>query len=62
MDEYVIGERTIGRYPAPVVAAIGCGVQLAVPGLAAFLGEFHCTPLLYRFENKKINTKQKPAL
>lgn len=34
---------TIGRYPAPVVAAIGCGVQLA--GFAAFFGEFHCTPL-----------------
>lgn len=36
--------RTIGRYPAPVVAAIGCGVQLA-PGFALFFGEFHCTPL-----------------
>lgn len=36
---------TIGLYPAPVVAAIGCGVQLAPPGFAAFFGEFHWTPL-----------------
>lgn len=35
---------TIGRQPAPVVAAIGWGVQLA-PGFAVFLGEFHCTGL-----------------
>lgn len=36
---------TIGRYPAPVVAAIGCGVHPACPALAVFLGEFHCIPL-----------------
>lgn len=38
---------TIGRYPAPVVAAIGCGVQppAGPPVLAAFFGEFHCIPL-----------------
>ena len=29
---------TMGRYPTPVVAAIGCGVQ---PGLAVFFGELH---------------------
>lgn len=28
----------MGRYPTPVVAAIGCGVQ---PGLAVFFGELH---------------------
>lgn len=36
---------TIGLYPAPVVAAIGCGVQPVEPGLAAFFGEFQFTPL-----------------
>lgn len=34
----------IGLYPAPVVADMGCGVQL-LPCLEPFLGEFHCTPL-----------------
>lgn len=36
----------MGRYPAPVVAAIGCGDQPAGPPVfAAFFGEFHCIPL-----------------
>lgn len=47
---------TIGLYPAPVVAAIGCGVQPAEPGLAAFFGEFQLTPLRIYRNTKKKNT------
>lgn len=38
---------TMGRYPAPVVAAIGCGDHppAGPPVFAAFFGEFHCIPL-----------------
>lgn len=38
---------TMGRYPAPVVAAIGCGDHPPAepPVFAAFFGEFHCIPL-----------------
>lgn len=37
----------MGRYPAPVVAAIGCGDHPPAepPVFAAFFGEFHCIPL-----------------
>lgn len=44
----------MGRYPAPVVAAIGCGDQppAGPPVFAAFFGEFHCIPL------QKKNTRQ----
>jgi len=47
----------MGRYPAPVVAAIGCGDHppAGPPVFAAFFGEFHCIPL----QNEKYSLASK---
>lgn len=51
---------TMGRYPAPVVAAIGCGDQppAGPPVFAAFFGEFHCIPLQKKSTRQFVVTLQ----